>query len=556
MAEKFEFLITADDRASGVFERLGGFLGGFGKLAFGVLAAGAAAATGAIVGLGSVLNDAVQSAGESADVISQLEAVLKSTGGVAGVTSKEAQDLASSLQKLTRFSDEQILSGENLLLTFTNIKDDIFPDATKVMLDMSQALGQDLKSSAIQLGKALQDPILGVTALRRVGVNFSDAQQEVIKSLVESGQLEEAQALILKELQKEFGGSAEAAGKTFAGKLDILNNRFDDMKENLGNKVIPVLEMLMDRVVVPLIPYLEKAADVFGNLISKVADSEGFQTFLENASNSVQGLLTGLTNLMLGRPLDLPKLLGFGDTDWGGVAADLTEQISSTLGNIDWNGIIQTVSSSANRIFEWLAEWINGIDWTQLSRDLADGIDAIDWGAAGSNFGHGANALYEALLGAITEIDWGALGNAVAKAIFESMGAAMNEWDPMKWWLEHVVQPLSGLPVPGGTSGLTDAEIAQQQQDLANMLAQQQLGEQYPGKARGGRGSGLTWVGERGPELVDLPAGAYVHNAADSARMGGTQIFNFSFPNYVGSRQELETALRETVRKMQADGSL
>ena len=124
---------------------------------------------------------------ESEDVMKQTEAVLKSTGGVAGVSAKQVSDLAASLQKVTKFSDETVQSGENLLLTFTSIGSDIFPQATETMLDMSQALGQDVKSSAVQLGKALQDPILGVTALRRVGVNFSEAQQDVIKNLVETG---------------------------------------------------------------------------------------------------------------------------------------------------------------------------------------------------------------------------------------------------------------------------------------------------------------------------------------------------------------------------------
>ena len=93
---------------------------------------------------------------------------------------------------------------------------DIFPEATKTMLDMSTALGQDLKSSAIQLGKALQDPILGITALRRVGVNFNNAQKETVKRLVESGQMMKAQKFILAELRTEFCNSSKKKGKKFS----------------------------------------------------------------------------------------------------------------------------------------------------------------------------------------------------------------------------------------------------------------------------------------------------------------------------------------------------
>lgn len=194
-------------------------------LKFGALAGGAVAGFSAL---------SVKAFTEAENAMTQTEAVLKSTGGVAGVTAEQVSELASSLQSVTAFADETIQSGQNILLTFTNIGKNIFPQATEVMLDMSQALGQDVKSSAIQLGKALQDPILGVTALRRVGVNFTESQQDMIKSLVESGRTLEAQKMILKELQIEFGGSAKAAGTTFAGKLAILKNRLGDIQEVVG----------------------------------------------------------------------------------------------------------------------------------------------------------------------------------------------------------------------------------------------------------------------------------------------------------------------------------
>src|SRR5262249_44701468 len=152
----------------------------------------------------------VNAAQESAKVQTQLQAVLKSTAGVAGVSAEKALSLSKALEQQTTFGDEAVLSAENLLLTFTNIKDDIFPDATKTVLDMSVALGQDTKSSAIQLGKALQDPVNGILALRRVGVNFNDDQKKVIENLVNTGHSLEAQKLILKELATEFGGSASA----------------------------------------------------------------------------------------------------------------------------------------------------------------------------------------------------------------------------------------------------------------------------------------------------------------------------------------------------------
>lgn len=229
--------IRADDAASGAFTKLGARVISLNQaLELGRKAWGFLKAT-----IGSSISAAV----EAQNVQAQLGAVLKSTGGVAGVTAQAALDLSKKLQGLTTFGDEAILSAENLLLTFTKIGQDIFPEATQTVLDMSTALGQDLKSSAIQLGKALQDPILGVVALRRVGVNFNEAQTEVIKNLVETGHAAEAQRLILKELATEFGGSATAKAATFGGQVEQVKNQLNDMKEEIGLRLIPSLRTLL-----------------------------------------------------------------------------------------------------------------------------------------------------------------------------------------------------------------------------------------------------------------------------------------------------------------------
>lgn len=219
-------------------------MGGLGNVLKGGLMVGAGAAIGAVAGLGAVLASSVGDAMAAQEVTSQLDAVLKSTAGAAGVTRDQVLGLSDSLSQVTRFEDDTITSGENLLLTFTNIGKDVFPEATETMLDMSQALGQDLKSSALQLGKALNNPIEGMSALSRVGVSFTDAQKEQIKVLQESGDMMGAQKIILDELGREFGGAAVAAGQTFGGQLDILKNQLGNVKENIGNALLPALSSL------------------------------------------------------------------------------------------------------------------------------------------------------------------------------------------------------------------------------------------------------------------------------------------------------------------------
>lgn len=195
-------------------------------------------------GVAGVMVGAVKAFSDAENVTAQLDAVLKSTGGAAGVTRDQVLDLSSALQQQSKFDDEAITGAQNMLLTFTSISKDVFPEATRTALNMSQALGQDLKSSSIQLGKALNDPINGVTALRRVGVQFTDSQQDQIKTLVESGNKLEAQRLILKELGTEFGGSALASSKTFAGQMEIMKNNVNDLSETIGGGLLEALNML------------------------------------------------------------------------------------------------------------------------------------------------------------------------------------------------------------------------------------------------------------------------------------------------------------------------
>ena len=206
------------------------------------------AVTGAIAACAGAYEFTIGNAAEAEKVQAQLNAVLASTKGVAGMTAQAVNDLAEELSQMSTFDDEAIVGAESLLLTFTKIGRDIFPEATRAIVDISTALGQDLNASAIQVGKALQDPILGVTALRRVGVNFSADQQAVIKSLVETGRAAEAQKLILKELSTEFGGSAAAAAGTFSGQLTILKNNLANMGEGIGKGLLPALKQMAENM--------------------------------------------------------------------------------------------------------------------------------------------------------------------------------------------------------------------------------------------------------------------------------------------------------------------
>ena len=234
--------VRVDIKATGAAKaakQLGKVDKGLGRLAksAGVAAAGFFGARALIDGFQSMIDVTKQQVLAE----TQLNAVLKSTAGVAGLTAKELTNMASALQKQTRFGDEAIIKAQSLMLTFTKVGEEVFPDAIEAVLNMSEAMGQDLQQGVIQVGKALNDPILGVTALRRVGVQLSDQQVDLVKKFTETGEIAKAQKIILGELETQFGGVAKAAGETFAGSLDKMKNASGDAAESLGKALMPIL---------------------------------------------------------------------------------------------------------------------------------------------------------------------------------------------------------------------------------------------------------------------------------------------------------------------------
>lgn len=233
-------------------------VGGIFKSALGGPIALAASVAGKAFGfLKDQMGDAIKIAMQHQDVMAQVTAGLKSTHDASGMTAQGIDDLATSLSKVTAYSKDTIETGDSILLTFTGIGKKVFPEATQAMLDLSTRMGGDTSGAALQLGKALNDPVQGITALTRVGVTFSAQQKAQIKQMEAVGNAAGAQQIILDELNKEFGGSATAAGKTLSGALAILKNNFDDLKEKVGSAVIPLFSNFVQMINTSILPAVE-----------------------------------------------------------------------------------------------------------------------------------------------------------------------------------------------------------------------------------------------------------------------------------------------------------
>jgi hypothetical protein len=203
---------------------------------------------------GKVL-DLIKAYGEQERAEKAVQQALISTGHAAGMSAEEINNMASTMQKATGIGDELILKSSSLLATFTQIGRETFPEAQQAILDATAAMyggqlsGEALKTTTIQVGKALNDPIKGMNALSRVGVKFSHEQKKQIQFFVNTNQLAKAQAVIIKELGVEFGGMAEAIRNTTEGRLTALNASIGDLAERLGKDLTPEIDKLLESLI-------------------------------------------------------------------------------------------------------------------------------------------------------------------------------------------------------------------------------------------------------------------------------------------------------------------
>ena len=241
-----------------------GFKSMAGKLAIGALAIG---------GVAAGFTSLIRAAEESARVQATTEQIIKSTGGAAKVTADQVSELSRRLSEQMGVDDELIQKSTNLLLTFKNVKNEgeglsaILDRATIAAQDLAAAGFGDAESAAKMLGKALNDPTKGLTALSRAGVTFTQGQKDQVAALIASNNMFEAQNLIMAEVESQVGGVATATA-TATGRLSVM---MGNMQEDLGAALLPFLSALADGLgpaLKDLTPAFQTAAGAIGELLA------------------------------------------------------------------------------------------------------------------------------------------------------------------------------------------------------------------------------------------------------------------------------------------------
>jgi hypothetical protein len=490
----------ASTQTSGFGDKLKGIAKG------GALAAGAAG----IGGLVATLKTGVDEFAQAQKVGAQTNAVLKSTGAVANVSAKHIEDLAGSLMKKSGVDDEAIQSGQNLLLTFTNIRNeagkgnDVFDQTTKAALDMSTALGTDMKSASMQLGKALNDPIKGITKLTRSGVTFTDAQKKQIEALQKSGDTLGAQKIILAEVNKEFGGSAEAAGKTLPGQLNVLKETFSNLAGELVARLVPVLQAtigwlrdhwpqisaafkafwatvrpilenlwgllksvfgaivdnwpLLEPIVASVARTIQAAGRIIAATLKLITDLirgdwkaawEDVKKIVSSALGVVRDLLLAAPGGLIGAALKIGKAIFGGIKDGlGAIGGWITDRIGDVREAILGlaTGVYNAAKGLGGKILAGIRDGITGV-YTEVRERISAAVGAV------ADFFEGAYAKAKGLGGKIKDgiID-GLAGviNAVERAIKGAVNAIIDVWNRFKIPAikikGHTVVPGFGLP--------------------------------------------------------------------------------------------------------------
>jgi phage-related protein len=208
---------------------------------------------------------------------------------------KRVSDYAESLERSLAVDADIIKAAQTKLATFKNLTASVddaggaFDRATMAALDLAAAGFGSAETNAVQLGKALQDPIKGITALGRAGVTFTDQEKEKIKALVESGNLLDAQNMVLKAIEGQVGGTAEAGASSF----DKIKLSLMQVADAIGMAVLPLINQLSDFITTTFVPKVVPMIDQI------VASFNNMEPALKKALFIFTGLAAGIGPLLL-----------------------------------------------------------------------------------------------------------------------------------------------------------------------------------------------------------------------------------------------------------------
>jgi hypothetical protein len=376
----------------------------------------------------------------------------------------------------------------------------VFDEATKMTADMAAKMGGDASKYAVQLGKALNDPTKGITALTKIGVTFTDQQKDQIKSLQAAGDTMGAQKVILAELSKEFGGAAQAAGDTLPGQLTRAKRSFEDVSQGVVAGLMPVLTTLADFLTNQIMPafaavmgFISQHQTVFGILaaaiglvVAAVKIWNIYQAILNSTllANPMVLIIAGIVALVAALVLAYKKVGWFRDlvdaafgvikTVISAVMTFITQVIPQTFAAVvsAVTGLPRRLAAAGSNLWNWVLDrwraiWsaVTGaigaaVSWvTGVPKRLAS-AGASAWSWLGQRFADAWKAVTTAIASAVTWVGGiPARFAAAAGAVWSWLTQRFSDaWTSVKQAFATALTWIEGIPASIGSAlaGLFD----------------------------------------------------------------------------------------------------
>lgn len=557
------------------------------------LIAGAVAAAFAINKIADFTKESILAAEGVATANARIEQIAKSTAIFGAETQKVTDRLIAFAEanEMRLAVDAEVIKGvQGQLLSFkalgasADTAGGAFDRATEAAFNMAAAGFGSAESNAVALGKALEDPIRGLTALRRSGTTFTEQQQEQIRVMQEAGDLAGAQNLILAELESQYGGVAEAT----ANASDRMQLAFNNIKESVGAALLPVFNELSEALlpvinelgpqlasifsaVMPaikplipmfaefirnglatMIPILQRVAEAFGPLIERLLPLFGkvIEAILPPLLQVMEAALIPLIDIVVMlfdafAPL-IETLLPIFSEILGALAPIVTTLFEAFMPLLQAilepiTDVIRTLVPIVVKLFDAFMPLIETL-LPPLIQLFADIIDSA------------LMPLLETIVPPLTVVMEG-LGDVLLWLVDNVLGPLITGLKDVVKWLEELFKYNNkqvNFKVTGAVSSALSGTTIQ--------------AGRIPNRASGGgaSNSGLSWVGERGPELISMPRGATVtpvpqHMRADALLgsnrgAGGNQVvYNISVSGGMGVDgaqlgEQIVTAIRKYER--------
>jgi hypothetical protein len=467
---------------------------------------GAGLRRGAVVGVGALASLTVagfklyQGFEEGEAQGRKLANVLENMG--AGKATEDVEELATQISRLTGVNEDTIKAGQTLLGTFSEVAESagdvggVFERASRASVDLAAAGFGTVESASVQLGKALQDPLKGITALSRSGVTFTEEQKKLIESFVEANDVASAQGIILGEVEKQVKGTAEEA----ATGSDKIKNSLGEAGDAIGNILDTLAGNKTDEGGKG--KSLSERIDAVTDSLNEFAESEGLKEFSKSVEESNE-------SPFVKNAAEMNEKFAKAILKTIGTLLELPATFEDVKKDIEDGGLFDGVSNQLEEADKKFADWWEErVDESADSRrEIKRSVDNIvkdiknapgkiadtvsDWKDAGSK-------LVEGFVDGFLEFRGGT--RAIGQRIKDAINNALP--DTITFFGGRDGIPTLNIPVPQFASGTRNF------------------------------GGGLALVGERGPELVGLPAGSDVYSNSESRAMASG---NFTYaPQFFG----------------------